>query len=107
MKLTELEPTFLKILSDQTYRMIDDVGLADGIEFLCPVCFKKNGGKVGTHAIICWRPHVPQSVPPTPGRWEFQGSGYNNLTLFAGSSSILLTSAECKAHFHITNGEIV
>lgn len=87
--------------------MTDDITTADGIEFLCPVCFKANGGKVGTHSSICWRPHVPQTVNPKPGRWEFRGTGYEDITLYARSSSVFLTTAPCKAHFHITNGDIV
>lgn len=106
MKLTELDPHFLKILSEREYQCADvSLAEADGVQFLCPVCFAKNGGPVGTHSVICWRPHVPPDVNPKPGRWEFSGTGYNDLTLTAGSSSILLTSG-CKAHFFITNGEI-
>lgn len=69
----------------------DAIADADGIWFLCPVCFQKNSGPIGTHAIICWRPRVPPEVFPRPGRWEFEGTGIDDLTLVAGSSSILLT----------------
>ncbi len=106
MKLTDLEPHFLKIEDERTYRMHDDIREADGVEFLYPACFTTNGGRVGTHAVICWRPHVPQTHSPRPGRWDFRGAGYADLSLVAGSSSVLLTSG-CCAHFHVTNGEIV
>lgn len=78
---------------------------ADGVQFLCPKCFAANNGPVGTHSVICWRPRVPPDVLPNPGRWEFQGTGLGDLTLVAGSSSILLT-AGCKAHFFVRNGGI-
>ena len=52
MKLKELEPTFLKWKDDSHFEGTNEIAVADGIQFLCPVCFKKNGGKVGTHAII-------------------------------------------------------
>jgi hypothetical protein len=72
---------------------------------------------IGVHGVICWQPHVPQTMPPVPGRWKFMGTGYNDLTLVAGSSSILLTCTCkpkpgeppckcCKAHFFIKNGNI-
>jgi len=43
---------------------------------------------------------------PIPGRWEFIGTSFENLSLVAGSSSIQLTSG-CMAHFTITNGDII
>lgn len=106
MKLAELDPTFLIREDDKSFRMTDDIGKADGVEFLCPVCFKANGGSVGTHAIICWAPHVPQTTSPTPGRWNLVGTGYHDLSLVAGSSSVLLHTAPCAAHFFVTDGEI-
>lgn len=84
---------------------VDDISSADGVMFLCPKCFQANGGSVGTHSIICWRPRVPDDVAPKPGRWELVGTGIDDLTLVAGSSSILLTGG-CCAHFFIRNGSI-
>jgi hypothetical protein len=107
MRLLELEPRFLKITAPDEWDT-KDIGIAeaDGIIFLCPVCFVTNNGNVGTHSIICWKPHVPLERSPGPGRWNFLGTGFEDITLQAGSSSIFLTTADCKAHFHITNGEI-
>ena len=105
MKLKELNPHFLKFHSESSYAQIDDIKQADGLLFLCPVCFEKNKGSVGTHSIICWQPHIPLDVSPKPGRWSFHGTGYDDLELKAGSSSILLNGG-CNAHFFIRNGEI-
>ena len=107
MRLAELNPRFLKVVTDKEFHRIDTVAEADGILFLCPVCFQKNGGSVGTHSVICWSPKIGQNVPPTPGRWNLVGSGYDDLTLVAGSSSVALTGDGCKAHFFIRNGEII
>lgn len=85
---------------------VDTVAEADGVIFLCPKCFTANGGSVGTHSVICWRPHVPQTEDPKPGRWEFQGTGLADLTLVAGSSSVLLQGG-CNAHFFVRASEIV
>ncbi len=103
MKLIELEPKFIKRKDDSNYQDTEELG--DGIRFLCPKCFIANGGAIRTHSVICWQPHVPQTTSPTPGRWNFLGTGYHDLTLQAGSSSIALTDG-CKAHFYIRNGEI-
>jgi hypothetical protein len=107
MKLTELFPRFLKRIDDNHFQSVDTVAEADGLTFICPKCFEANGKqRPGVHSIICWAPSVPQTTQPKPGRWELIGRSLDDLTLRAGSSSILLTSG-CAAHFFITNGEIV
>jgi hypothetical protein len=70
MKLIELEPQFLKRIDDSYEQYVDTIVEADGIQFLCPVCFIKNSGGVGTHSIVCWKPSVPQTTYPRPGRWK-------------------------------------
>ena len=105
MKLEDLEPRWLKITLPDRFMEVDSIAEADGIQFFCPKCFEANGGPVGTHMVICWRPRVPSGQKPGPGRWELHGSGYGDLTLIAGSSSVLLTSG-CRAHFYIRNGTI-
>ena len=114
MRLTELEPQFYKRLDDKLSQQVDSITEADGIRFLCPVCWKKNGGPVGTHAILCWNPSVPQTTTPKGGRWNLVGTGYHDLSLVAGSSSVLIHgSEEEKAkgiveHWHgfVQNGEV-
>ena len=109
MKLVDLNPHFLKRAHEDGHEIWKtNVGIqeADGIEFLCPKCFEANGGSIGTHAVICWNPSVPQTVAPIPGRWNLQGSGFHDLSLVAGSSSVQLLGDGCKAHFFIQNGEI-
>lgn len=111
MKIVELEPIFIQLLQAETesasfmMAMVEEMKEADGIRFLCPKCFMTNGGRSGTHSVICWRPKVPLNVNPTPGRWEFEGKGFFDLTLVAGSSSIQVGSG-CMAHFFIERGEI-
>lgn len=105
MTLFDLEPQFIKISSNDTYQHVDTITEADGIFFLCPKCFEANKGNVGTHGVICWMPHVPQTREPKPGRWSLVGSGYSDLTLVAGSSSVALGGG-CNAHFFVTKGEI-
>lgn len=109
MRLSELKPKFKRIeqRDGHTYFVSEGVTIenADGICFLCPKCFVEKGGPVGTHRIICWRPRIPLSESPGPGRWEFQGTSIDDLTLVAGSSSIKLEGG-CQAHFFIQKGEI-
>lgn len=127
MKISELEPSFLKLVvkvetwktrsedgvegeatgDRHYYHKVETVEEADGVGFLCPLCFKNNGGNVGTHLVMCWRPKMPLDIGLTgPGRWELVGSNFDNLSLVAGSSSVQLQGG-CNAHFTITNGEVI
>ena len=105
MKLTELEPKFLRRETDRSWYEIDDLSKADGVMFLCPKCFRANNGRVGTHVVICWSPKVPQTTSPGPGRWNLVGTGYVDLSLVAGSSSVQITSG-CRWHGFVRNGEV-
>ena len=104
MRLSELQPKFMKWTDDTYWHETDTIEGADGIIFLCPRCFAENGGPVGTESVICWSPSVPQTTSPKPGRWNLVGTSFEDLSLVAGSSSVLLTG---HAHFHVTNGEII
>ncbi len=78
---------------------------ADGVMFLCPACYRKNGGPRGTHTVVCWRRGVDMKHRPGPGRWLFTGETVANLTL---EPSVHLTSDQgCGAHFYIRHGDIV
>jgi hypothetical protein len=109
MKLTELDASLLKIESPTSHRIVKTVPEADGVCFQCPVCFAVNKGPEGVHYILCWRPQVPLTVNPGPGRWEFKGNTIADLSLdnSPGASSVLIQPPGCSAHFHIRNGEIV
>lgn len=123
MRLIDLEPQFVRreirgchvgapdcnTVSEHTdheFHVPCELADADGVLFLCPKCFADNAGPRGTHSVLCWRPRVPAGVSPGPGRWEFEGTGYLDLSLRAGSSSVLLTGG-CAAHFFVQSGGIV
>lgn len=107
LKLTELEPRFLKRIDDTHFQDVDTLAQADGLVFVCPLCFENNGkNRIGVHSVICWNPSVPQTTDPVPGRWNLLGTGFDDLTLEAGSSSILLAGDGCGWHGFIKNGEV-
>lgn len=111
--LRELEAVFLYYTGEDNRSLHvgdpPDVTLekADAIMFLCPKCFAANGGPVRTHRVICNRPRVPliEGKYVGPGRWEFEGTGIDDLTLVAGSSSVALIGG-CAAHFFVRKGQI-
>lgn len=116
MRLAELEPKFLRHESDTSHRRVETMAEADGVMFLCPTCFRKNNGPIGTHVVICWSPSVPQTTSPTGGRWPMTGTGLDDLTL---TPSIMVPSDPPDApescwrpyrhdewHGWITNGEV-
>lgn len=132
MRLLDLEPSFLRHavetagphhgrpLPDGTtqwggfdtdvFYEETDLARADGVEYLCPLCFQKNGGAVGTHSLHTY--FAGRGVPDHLGkdsngqtvRWTIvSGSGLHDLTL---SPSILVKTG-CGWHGFITNGEII
>lgn len=114
MKLTELEPEWVRYVDEaHRQRLEDPATLADahGILFLCPVCFKFKDGPIGTHSVLCWFRDrgVPDSAQPGPGRWAVSGTGFADLTL---QPSVQLLPPEMKCgdqpawHGFITNGEV-
>ena len=119
MRLTDLSPRFqgTPYIDDDGHEIhpkVETLAEAAGILFLCPVCFEKNGGPVGTHAILCWNGTVPAEFSPGPGRWDMKGTGFEDLTLVGAvregkkrSNSVKLSSKKgCRAHFHVTDGRI-
>lgn len=147
MTLLDLDPHWCKLSTTSSWWCDREDGTlitmesADGILFLCPRCFQLNAarfadtpdlgcppGHYGTHSVLCWRPRVPQTITPKPGRWEFTGTDFTDLSLVAGSSSVLLTSdmnvecaqckrtgasaddvcryCPCRAHFYVRAGHI-
>lgn len=106
MRLLDLDPRLLRVTAPGHYEQVETLEQADGLQFLCPVCFEHNGGSTGTHYVVCWSPRVPLTEPPGPGRWELVGTGLHDLTLRAGSSSIQLRGG-CYWHGYVRAGEVL
>lgn len=107
MKLSQLEPQFVTSPSPGRLQDVDTLAEAQGVMLLCPRCFERNGGPVGTHSLLIWFRDrgVPPDATPGPGRWAASGSGYDDLTL---SPSINLETPDghgCQWHGFVTNGE--
>lgn len=110
--LRELEAEFIKYVGEDGKTMHvgepPDVSIdeADAVMFLCPKCYAENKGPVGTHRVICNRPRIPQrDFYVGPGRWEFSGTGIDDLVLTAGSSSVALQGG-CQWHGFVGNGGV-
>jgi hypothetical protein len=84
MKLSDLEARLVKI-TDNSYTFVDSLPEAQGLILLCPGCFRKLGTNVGCHSLILWAAGrgVPDSKLPGPGRWKFDGTSLQDLTLNA------------------------
>lgn len=81
VRLRELEARFIRSNPPVGWQTVDTIDEADGVMFLCPGCFARNGGAEGTHVVICWEPSVPLDVSPGPGRWPLVGTSLDDLTL--------------------------
>lgn len=107
MKLRDLDGQLVRFEAGSedrgyAYHFVDTLAEADGVTFLCPHCFEKNHGEVGTHSVLVWfsgRPNVPTSIRPLP-RWEASGTSVDDLTI---SPSIDLGNGDW--HGWVQNGE--
>ena len=81
-----------------------DLATAQGVMFLCPQCFARNGGEVGTHSVICWFRDrgVSAEASPGPGRWSVSGNSLDDLTL---APSVHLSGPGCGWHGWVRNGD--
>ena len=105
--LADLEPQLLRLVPGgerQGAEQVDALALAQGVWFLCPKCFQANGGRVGTHMVMCWfrERGVPDTATPGPARWAVSGTGLADLTL---SPSIQLLGG-CNWHGFVRGGVI-
>jgi hypothetical protein len=108
--LRDLDAEFLRASDAKNFRRVASIDEAHGVVFLCPKCFTANGGKVGTHSVICWSRSrgAPDDIEPLPGRWAMNGTGIDDLTLDAdvggnGARSVLLLGG-CSWHGFINSG---
>jgi hypothetical protein len=109
MSLRELEPILLRHeLRDATRVNVHVKTLeeATGIFFLCPACFAKNAGPIGTHGIIVTFKDrgVPNDLGShdkdgNPSRWGVSGTSIDDLTLTPS------VDVGCW-HGHVTAGRI-
>jgi len=103
MNLRDLDARFLR-MSDKGLRKAATLSEAQGVVFLCPQCFTKNKGKVGTHSVVCWfrGRGVPDDLSPGPGRWDATGTSIDNLTL---NPSVSLPDPGCGWHGWVREGD--
>lgn len=84
------------------YHRVQIVAEADQVSFLCPLCFAKNGGAVGTHRVMVSL--AGRNIPDAAGsrdhtgklsRWNVSGTTIDDLVL---TPSILLHGPGCGWH---------
>lgn len=90
---------------------VESIDQAHGVKFLCPLCFERNGGKRGTHMVICWSRSAgtPEEAVPGPGRWKMEGTGFADLTLNAdppGTMRSVQLLGGCNWHGFVTGGVV-
>lgn len=101
--LRQLEATFIALVNDPSREgWREDVATLDaaqGIRFLCPRCYRANGGPIGTHSILCWFAGrgVPSTTMPGPGRWIPNPGAVIETLTFIGPNAASVQSGK---HWH-------
>jgi len=109
IKLSDLEPELITYAENGSLSEVASLAEAQGILYLCPLCYAKNGGAIGTHRVNTTfdARGVPDhlgshSEEGAPTRWVIaSGSGFHDLTL---TPSIWLKGSVCGWHGFITFG---
>jgi hypothetical protein len=109
--LRELDAEFIASTPDGM-RRVATIEEAQGVMFLCPKCFRSNGGKVGTHSVVCWSRSrgIPDEKQPKPGRWTLHGTSLDDLQLEGdpvGRPRSVLLLGGCAWHGFINGGHAV
>jgi hypothetical protein len=108
VKLSDLEGQLYRYSGEKTFSPVNTLAEADSVMFLCPACFAKNSGPIGTHGIRV--DFEGRSVPDeycirnsegNPVRWNATGTSIGDLSL---TPSILLLH-DCAWHGFVTNGD--
>lgn len=105
ISLRDLDANFIR-LSPTGWQRVDTLAAAQGIEFLCPKCYKQNDGPVGTHRVLCWFAgrDVPPETRPLPGRWNPSGTCMADLTFVGPGAASVLLEGGCGWHGFVKNG---
>jgi hypothetical protein len=111
VKMRHLQAQFLRYEmtpEGATHQRVDTIEEAQGVRFLCPKCFKKNSGPIGTHSVVCWSRSrgTPNDAFPGPGRWKLEGTHIGDLTLAAepGQTRSVHLMGGCGWHGFVTKG---
>ena len=123
MRLSQLEARFVRYetrphpsqaagWTSEYLVKVDSLAEAQGIKMMCPACFIRNSGPIGTHWIEVSfagkgvKDHQgSRDREGKPSRWDVSGAGYEDLTL---RPSILIDQAKpaCDGwHGFVTNGD--
>jgi hypothetical protein len=125
MRLSQLEATFLRaeivvetwtrqnpdgsceeVTGPREHYLYTSLAEAEGVMFLCPLCFAANGGSQGTHSVICWFVgKVPDDRTPKPGRWVPAGTSIEDLTFVGPDAASVLLIGGCNWHGFVKNGD--
>jgi len=111
VKFVDLEPSWVCWKSEDGRVFLpkaESIEKAHGVMFLCPKCFERNNGPIGTHSLICWSSSAgaPEEATPGPGRWKMDGTSFDDLSLNAepGKSRSVSITGGCAWHGYVTNG---
>jgi|SRR6478736_8270395 len=81
-------------------------GEAQGILFLCPSCYRKNGNSdIGVHSVLVWFKDrgVPDTAEPL-ARWQLSGTSMADVTITPSINLATDEHSRDEWHGYVTNG---
>lgn len=81
--LLELKAEFIAFQRLRGMKVVKTIDEAQGLIFLCPACFEKNGGARGTHSVICWTKEAQEDLGLNGRRhrYRLEGTSLEDLSL--------------------------
>jgi hypothetical protein len=103
--LHELDAEFLTH-TPRGFHRGNDIATAQGILFVCPSCYRKNGSSdIGVHSVLVWFANrgVPDEAEPLP-RWNVSGTSLADVSITPSINLATDEASQGEWHGYITNG---
>lgn len=105
--LKQLKGRLLRFYNDNlNFEEVKTLAEADGVQFICPKCFKEDPDAEYPHEVTLWFSSIgklSEKIQGHPG-WNKSGSSLEDLTFVPPGAVSVLIKARCCWHGFVKNG---